>query len=67
VGDELGRVGIAMGYRLDGPGSILGRGKIFLFSIASRPALGATQPPVQWIPGSLSPGVQRPKREADQW
>jgi hypothetical protein len=24
---------------------------------ASRPALGPTQPPIQWVPGVLSPGV----------
>jgi hypothetical protein len=34
-------VGIAGGYGLDGPGSSPGRGKIFLFSTASRPTLGA--------------------------
>jgi hypothetical protein len=43
-------VGIATGYRQDGRGSIRGRGKIFLFSTASRPALGPTQPPIQWVP-----------------
>jgi hypothetical protein len=25
---------------------------------ASRPTLGTTQPPVQWVPGALSPGVK---------
>jgi len=25
----------------------------------SRPALRPTQPPVQWVPGVLSPGVKR--------
>jgi hypothetical protein len=36
------------------------------FSSSSRPALGPTQPPVQWVPGVLSPGVKaRPGRDAD--
>jgi hypothetical protein len=38
---------------------------IFLFTTASRTALGPTQPPIQWVPGSLSLGVKRPGREAD--
>jgi len=32
---------------------------------ASTPALGPTHPPVQWVPGALSLGVERPGREAD--
>ena len=46
-------VGIATGYGLDGPGieSRWGRD----FPHLSRPALGSTQPPVQWVPG-LSQG-----------
>jgi hypothetical protein len=38
---------------------------IFLFTTASRMALGPTQPPIQWVPGALSVGVKRPVREAD--
>ena len=46
-------VGIANGYVLDGPeiGSRWGRD----FPHLSRPALGLTQPTVQWVPG-LSQG-----------
>jgi hypothetical protein len=34
-------------------------------STSSRPVLGLTQPPIQWILGALSAGVKRPGREAD--
>jgi hypothetical protein len=55
-----------MGYRLDDSGfesqQELG---IFLFTTASRPALGPTQSPIKWVTGALSLGVKRPVREAD--
>jgi hypothetical protein len=38
---------------------------IFLFTTASRTALGPTQSPIQGVPGALSLGVKRPMREAD--
>jgi len=37
---------------------------IFLFTTASRPDLGLTQPPIQWVQGALSLGVKQPGREA---
>jgi hypothetical protein len=52
-------------HRLDGRGSNPGRGKIFLFSTTSRPALRPTQPPIQWVPRPICAEVKRPGREAD--
>jgi hypothetical protein len=55
-------VSIATGYGLYGPGieSRWGRD----FPHLSRPSLGPTQPPVQWVSG-LSRGNERPGRDAD--
>jgi hypothetical protein len=55
-------VGTATGYGLDGPGieSRWGRD----FPHPSRPVLGPTQPPIQWVPG-LSRGVKRLGRGVD--
>jgi hypothetical protein len=38
---------------------------IFLFTTASTTALGATQRPIQWVPGGLSLGVKRSGHEPD--
>jgi hypothetical protein len=62
-------VGIALDYGLDGRGSRVrfpaGAGNFSLKTTASRPALGPTQPPIQWVPGAVSLGVKRPGRVAD--
>jgi hypothetical protein len=51
---------------LDDRGSILGRGSdCFLFTTMTRPALGATKLPIQWVPGTFTLGLMRPRREAD--
>jgi hypothetical protein len=42
-------------------GKIMG---FFLFATAFRPSLEATQPPIQCVPGALTPEVKRPGREA---
>jgi hypothetical protein len=63
---KLRNVREALGYGLDERGfdSRWGLG-VFLFTTASRTALGPAQPPIQWIPGGLSLVVKRPGREAD--
>jgi hypothetical protein len=61
-------VGTATGYGLDDRGSRVRfrrRLGIFLFTTASRQALGPTQPPIQCISGTLSLGVKLRGREAD--
>jgi hypothetical protein len=58
-------VGIAVGYGTDGQRSIPLKVKIFLFFTASRQALGPNQPPLQWVPGALLPGIKRPVCEAN--
>jgi hypothetical protein len=51
--------------RLRGRSSSPGRVKNFLFSKSPRPALGSTQPPIQWVAGVHSLGVKRSGNEAD--
>jgi hypothetical protein len=60
-------IGIATGCGLDSWGvgvRVPVGGKIFLLSMFTRPVLGPTQPPIQWVPGNLTPGLKRPGSEA---
>jgi hypothetical protein len=61
-------VGIALGDGLEDRGSRdrfpVGAGNFF-FTTAPRTALGPTQPPIQWVSGTLSLGVKRMGRETD--
>jgi hypothetical protein len=41
------------------------RGKRFLYSTVSRPALAPSQPPTLWVPRETTPEAIRPEREAD--
>jgi hypothetical protein len=60
-----------VGKYLEGAGHGLFQGtynipvKNFLFSTSSRLAVGSTQPPIQWLPGALSPRLKLPERGAD--
>jgi hypothetical protein len=50
-------VGTETSFGLDGWGSIPCRVKIFLFSTASRPTMGPTQPSIQVVPGQSGRGI----------
>jgi hypothetical protein len=59
-------VGIATGYGLnDRRVAVRVPVGSRIFSMSSGPALGPTQPPIQWVPKALSPGVKRPGLVAD--
>jgi hypothetical protein len=58
-------VGKAMDLGAGRPGFDTQYAKIYFTSLASRPALGSTQPPTQCVPGELLPGVKRPESEAN--
>jgi hypothetical protein len=53
---------MAVSSTTEGQSSSPGKAKNFSFSTSSRPALGPTQPPIQWVPGILSLEVKRPSR-----
>jgi len=52
---------------LDNRGSVPGGGNdgIFFFATAFKPALGQTEPPIQWVLGALTARVKHTGREAD--
>jgi hypothetical protein len=55
-----------LGYGLDNQGFESQNGVgIFLLTTAFKRGLGTTQPPIQWVPGGLSLGLNRWWREAD--
>jgi hypothetical protein len=51
--------GIAKGYGLNCMGSIIGKGKIWLFSIASIPVLGPNQCPIELMMGAIFLQIKR--------
>jgi hypothetical protein len=59
-------VDIVTSYGAGEPGLYSRQWKIFLLSTVSRTVLGPTQPPIQWILGTLFQGVNLPGREDDQ-
>jgi hypothetical protein len=58
-------VGIAIGYRLDGWGSIPSRARDFSALHSATLALWSTQFPLQLETGALSSGVKKPGCQAD--
>jgi hypothetical protein len=52
-------------FHIPALGGIIGVHYFCSYTTASRRALGPTQPPIQWVPGTLSLGVKRQGREAD--
>jgi hypothetical protein len=61
-------IGIVTGYGLDGWGFgvwVPVGAELFSFLRCPNPILGSSQPPIQWVPESVSPGVKRPGHEAD--
>jgi hypothetical protein len=57
----------ARARRPRGRSSSSDRVKNFLFSMSFRPALGPTQPPIEWVPGAVSPEVKRLRREDNHY
>jgi hypothetical protein len=61
-----GVVGIVTGYGLDDRGvGVRAPVGSRIFSTSSRPVLGPTQSPIQWVAGALFPEVKRSECEAN--
>jgi hypothetical protein len=59
-GSRVSSGSIVSDYGLDDRAiGVRSRQRIFPLTSVSKPALGPTQPPVQWVPGVLSRGVKR--------
>jgi hypothetical protein len=61
-------VPVAVAYGLDNRGTgvrFSAEARDIFYSTASRPPLGPTQPPIQWVLEALTPRVKRRGREAD--
>jgi len=58
------RIKKALNFQYSGQAGCLGR-ETCLLTAASRLTLRPIQPPRQWVPGALSPGVKQSGHEAD--
>jgi hypothetical protein len=58
-------VGIATACGLDGLGLNPNSERLFSSPQRSRPSVGPAQPPIQWIPRALSPGLMPQGLEVD--
>jgi hypothetical protein len=56
---------MATGCGQEGRGFIPSSGKIFLSCTGSGPVLGSNQPPIQLVPGALSPQLKQQGHNAD--
>jgi hypothetical protein len=52
-------------FNAEDGGDMFLRDVVPLYYTAARPAVGPTQPLIQWVPANLSPEVKQPTREAD--